>query len=102
MPGLGNLPVPLLVLKTQILTSWKRGLTMLSYRTQLPRFFALALLALAWSALPVRAQYGLDLTGAGPVNRSMGGASVAAPLDGVGAIFWNPATTTALPNLEMD
>jgi long-chain fatty acid transport protein len=75
---------------------------MLPGRTQLPRFFALALLALAWSALPVRAQYGLDLTGAGPVNRSMGGASVAAPLDGVGAIFWNPATTTALPNLEMD
>jgi long-chain fatty acid transport protein len=64
--------------------------------------FALGLFALAWSALPARAQYGLDLSGTGPVNRSMGGASVAAPLDGVGAIFWNPATTTALPSLEMD
>jgi long-chain fatty acid transport protein len=28
----------------------------------------------------------------------MGGASVAAPLDATGALFWNPATTSALPN----
>jgi long-chain fatty acid transport protein len=28
----------------------------------------------------------------------MGGASVAAPLDSLGATFWNPATTSALPN----
>jgi long-chain fatty acid transport protein len=44
------------------------------------------------------AQFGIQLTGVGPINRSMGGASTAAPLDTLGAFFWNPATITALPS----
>ena len=44
------------------------------------------------------AQFGGTLTGVGPINRSMGGASTAAPLDTLGAFMWNPATITALPN----
>jgi len=43
-------------------------------------------------------QFGSALTGVGPINRSMGGASTAAPLDTLGALQWNPATITALPN----
>ena len=38
------------------------------------------------------------MTGVGPINRSMGGAATAAPLDTLGALYWNPATITALPN----
>jgi long-chain fatty acid transport protein len=53
-------------------------------------------------ALPawVQAQ-GLLLTGVGPVNRSMGGAATACPIDAAGAIQWNPATISGLPNSEM-
>lgn len=42
-------------------------------------------------------QFGATLTGVGPINRSMGGAATAAPLDTLGAFQWNPATITALP-----
>ena len=42
------------------------------------------------------------LTGVGPVNRSMGGASAAAPLDATGALYWNPATLSGLPHSEID
>ena len=44
---------------------------------------------------------GAVLPGVGPVNRSMAGAAVAAPLDPAGAIYWNPATTTGLANNEV-
>lgn len=49
-------------------------------------------------AIPARAQYGPLLTGAGPINRSIAGASTALPLDTLGAFLWNPATLTGLPN----
>src|SRR5437870_13691894 len=62
------------------------------------RRVAVGLVALAIHALPAHAQIGPLLTGEGAVNRSMGGASVAAPLDTLGATFWNPATTSSLPN----
>jgi long-chain fatty acid transport protein len=42
------------------------------------------------------AAQGIVLPGVGPINRSMGGAAVAAPLDAAGAIHWNPATLTGL------
>src|SRR5262245_4916468 len=61
----------------------------------------MAVLGLAVSAGPVSAQ-GLVLHSVGPVNRSMGGASVAAPLDATGATYWNPATISALPQSELD
>jgi long-chain fatty acid transport protein len=46
------------------------------------------------------AQLGVAFSGAGPVNRSMGGASTA-PLDASGALYWNPATITGLPCSEI-
>jgi long-chain fatty acid transport protein len=49
-----------------------------------------------------RAQFGLATSGVGPINRSMGGAAVAAPLDAAGAIYWNPATMGALGRSEME
>jgi len=47
------------------------------------------------------AAQGLIVSAAGPVNRSMGGASTAAPIDAIGAIYWNPATISQLPSNEM-
>ncbi len=44
---------------------------------------------------------GVMLPVVGTVNRSMGGVSTAAPIDGIGAIYWNPATTSALPTSEL-
>src|SRR5579863_3665546 len=61
-----------------------------------------ALFVLAVSVLPARAQMGVLFTGAGPVNRSMGGAATAAPLDASGALYWNPATISGLPSSSMD
>src|SRR5215471_19728284 len=63
---------------------------------------ALALVAAAALALPARAEIGFLLTGVGPVNRSMGGASVAAPLDATGALYWNPASISGLGRNELE
>ena len=43
---------------------------------------------------------GLIIPGAGSINRAMGGASVAAPVDAAGACYWNPAAISALENNE--
>ncbi len=68
----------------------------------LGRYGMLAVIALAGQALTAYGQNGPFLTSAGPVNRSMGGASVAAPLDSLGATFWNPATDTSALLNSMD
>jgi long-chain fatty acid transport protein len=47
-----------------------------------------------------RAQ-GVYAPGIGAVNRSMGSAALAAPLDGLGAINWNPATLCGLQQSEL-
>ncbi len=44
---------------------------------------------------------GVFLTGVGAVNRSMGGAATAAPIDAMGALHWNPATISGLQCNEM-
>lgn len=44
---------------------------------------------------------GIFLTGVGAVNRSMGGASTAAPLESMGALHWNPATISGLTSNEV-
>jgi len=66
----------------------------------------LVVLSLAWWSGPgpgtARAQFGLAVSGVGPINRSMGGAAVAAPLDAAGAIYWNPATIANLGRSEME
>lgn len=45
---------------------------------------------------------GFVLPGVGAVNRSMGGAGTAAPLDAVGALQWNPGSITGLPTNRFD
>jgi long-chain fatty acid transport protein len=65
---------------------------------------------LVWSVLialelflPARAPAGgIYLPSAGPVHRSMGGASTAAPLDAWGALYWNPATISGLEYSELE
>ena len=71
---------------------------------QMPFRIGLAVLfgIMAFGGPSARAQFGLAISGVGPINRSMGGASVAAPLDSAGAIFWNPATMGALGRSEME
>ena len=61
--------------------------------------FSMSLLVLA---LPhwARAQ-GVYAPGLGPVNRSMGSAAAAAPLDGIGAISWNPASLSGMQQSEL-
>jgi len=63
--------------------------------------FLVSLLGLL--ALPgtLRAQ-GISLSGVGPVNRAMGGAATAAPIDAAGALMWNPASINDLESSEVD
>lgn len=44
---------------------------------------------------------GLIVPGAGAVHRSMAGASTAAGVDALGALYWNPATISGLPGSEV-
>lgn len=44
---------------------------------------------------------GITVTGVGPVNRSMGGAGTAAPLEAIGALHWNPASISDLPTNQV-
>ncbi len=44
---------------------------------------------------------GITVAGVGPVNRSMGGAGTAAPLEAIGALHWNPGSISALPTSEV-
>lgn len=67
--------------------------------TRLCACAALILTAIAPSS-PLFAQ-GIAVTGVGPVNRSMGGAGTAAPLDSIGALHWNPGSISALPCSEL-
>lgn len=48
------------------------------------------------------AQFGPVMSAAGPINRSMGGASTAAPLSAAGALMWNPATLSGLQRNELE
>ncbi len=41
------------------------------------------------------------ITGVGPINRSMGGAGTAAPLDAIGSLHWNPASIQWLAQSEL-
>ena len=44
---------------------------------------------------------GIYIPSAGPVSRSMGGATTAVPLDGIGSLYWNPAVISGLPSSEL-
>lgn len=54
------------------------------------------------TAKPAAAQFGPILSSTGPINRSMGGASTAAPLSASGALLWNPATLSGLEGSQID
>ena len=45
---------------------------------------------------------GIALSGVGPVNRAMGGAATAAPIDASGALYTNPASISGLDCSQMD
>ncbi|MHC4399871.1 MAG: OmpP1/FadL family transporter [Planctomycetota bacterium] len=64
------------------------------------RFGVITLIALLGIPAAALAQ-GIAISGVGPVNRSMGGASVASPIDSAGAIHWNPATISGLGDSEV-
>ncbi len=57
---------------------------------------SLVLLAIFASLCSPASGQGVFLTGVGAVNRSMGGAATAAPIDAMGALHWNPATISGL------
>ncbi len=59
------------------------------------RCFALSLFSVCGVVESALGQ-GAWVSTAGPVNRSMGGASVAAPIDSIGAIYWNPASISGM------
>ncbi len=59
-------------------------------------------LLLTLVAVPASAQFGPILSGAGPINRSMAGASTATPLSSSGALLWNPATLSGLSSSELE
>jgi long-chain fatty acid transport protein len=61
----------------------------------------LALLVCAASCSVANAQ-GTVLSGAGPVNRSMGSAATAAPIDATGALYWNPASISGLKSSQLE
>jgi long-chain fatty acid transport protein len=48
----------------------------------------------------LRAQ-GLFIPSVGPINQSMGGATVAAPIDSIGSLAWNPACISGLETSEV-
>ena len=66
------------------------------------KMYVLAALIISVAVKPAAAQYGPLLSGAGPINRSMGGASTGAPLSASGALFWNPATLSGLEGSQLD
>lgn len=45
---------------------------------------------------------GFVMPAVGPVNKSMGGAGTAAPLDATGALHWNPASISGLSSSRFD
>ena len=61
---------------------------------------AIVAVVLGAQTLPAAGQ-GIALRGVGPINESMGGVAVGCPLDATGAIHWNPASISGLPNSEM-
>jgi long-chain fatty acid transport protein len=68
----------------------------------LPRLCSVGLLVASLLTSAAHAQQGLLLSGVGPINRAIGGASTAAPIDANGALYWNPGSIAALPQSELE
>ncbi|MFM7149067.1 MAG: outer membrane protein transport protein, partial [Gemmataceae bacterium] len=65
------------------------------------RFLGSMIMVLALSIPGMASAQGLILPSAGVINTSMGGASTAAPIDAIGAIYWNPASISGLGRSEV-
>jgi len=63
---------------------------------------SLAILLLAAIGAERVVAQGAIVSAGGPVHRSMGGASTAAPLSALGAMYWNPATISGLEHSELE
>lgn len=72
-----------------------------SLLNSLPMFLLLALIS-GVAGPTAYAQYGPLIAGAGPVNRSMGGAATGAPLSAGGGLMWNAATLSGLDGSQLD
>lgn len=79
-------------MRTESLRLIRQGIAWLS--------LILTVAAVAMKPAPASAQ-GVQLRGIGSVNESMGGAAVAAPIDSIGALYWNPASISGLPGSDM-
>lgn len=64
------------------------------------RFIATVAILLAVHVNHTLLAQGTIFSSSGPVNRSMGGAAVAAPIDSIGAIYWNPASISGMEKSE--
>lgn len=74
----------------------------MSHRALSAGFVLSAVLILLLISVPrPAAAQGIYLSTSGPVHRGMGGASTAAPLDAIGAMYWNPATISGLQCSEL-
>ncbi len=62
-------------------------------RARMPALLIAAMLSASPDVAPAQ---GIVAPGAGPLLRSFGGTAIAAPLDAVGALYWNPATLSFL------
>ena len=75
-----------MALKTLVRTGWMLAWAML----------------LSLSVSATSSAQGTILSTGGPVHRGMGGASTAAPIDAIGALYWNPATISGLEYSELE
>lgn len=68
------------------------------------RIFVSASIGVLTSLLPLQACFGQGaiVSAGGPIHRSMGGASTAAPVSAIGALYWNPATISGLERGELE
>ncbi len=65
------------------------------------RWLISGLLLILSTNVPGAMAQGILFPSVGAVNRAMSGASVAAPLDAVGATYWNPATISSFAKQEI-
>lgn len=74
----------------------------MSVNQRLAATLGIVLLVCATGIFTTASAQGIMIPGVGPINRAMGGASVAAPLDAIGAIHWNPAAISGLASSELE
>jgi hypothetical protein len=73
----------------------------ISMKRSVPLFVIVTAVITCFYANQKAEAQGVLLRGIGAVNESVGGTATAMPLDANGALYWNPATISALPKNEM-